>query len=199
MILLYQAVQILYWLTLSVWLGCTVFLAVGAPVIFRVVRRLEVRSSKYADPALDESQTEVVAGEIVGTLLARLGQVQMICAIAIFPMLLLQLFLVDLTGNNFTMALLRFVLWIVLVALLVYEWRSHYPRTWHLRQQFLDSIGDEEASGPAREAFEREHRRSEQLFLINICLLIGLVMMSANVTPRAGSTALSPVAPQIGR
>ncbi len=184
MTLLYQVVQILYWLDLSIWLGSTVFLAVAAPVIFRVVRRLEVRSGVYSDPGLRDEQTAVVAGEIVGTLLARLGQIQMVCVIAMLPLMLAQLFLVNLEGSNFMAAMLRLALWAGALAVLFYEWRWHYPRTWEQRKRFLEEAGDPDRANPARAEFEREHRRSEQLFMAMICIVIGLVMLSANITPR---------------
>lgn len=184
MILLYQAVQIFYWLFLSLWLGGMVFLAFSAPVIFRVVRRLEVRSGVYTDPNLIDEQTEVVAGEIVGTLLARVGQVQMICVTALLPLMAVQLMLIDLTGSNLGAAAVRLLLWLVALVVLIYEWRVHYPRTWALRKEFLAEAGNPEKADLSRSAFEREHRRSEQLFLVMVCIVVGLVMLSANITPR---------------
>ena len=91
MTLIYQAVQILYWLVLSGWFGALLFIVVAAPVIFRVVRKLEVRSGLYADPSLDDDQTSIVAGEIVGTMLARLAQIQMLCGIILLPLMIAQL------------------------------------------------------------------------------------------------------------
>jgi len=189
MTLLYQAVQIFYWLVLCIWLGGMIFLAIAAPVIFRVVRRLDVRSGKHTDPNLIDEQTTVVAGEIVGTLLARMGQVQMLCASAMLPLMLAQLFLIDLSGTNFIAAMLRFGLYVVALALLLYEWRLHYPRTWELRRRLLADAGEPDKANPLREAFEREHRRSEQLFLAMICVVVGMVMLSANILPRTTTPA----------
>lgn len=192
MILLYQAVQILYWLVLSSWFGSLMFLALAAPIVFRTVRKLEVRSGLYTDPSLQDDQTSIVAGDIVGSILARLAQLQMMCAVALLPLMILQLLLINLAGPNLIAALLRAVLWLILVVLLQYEWRSHYPRTWKLRQEFLNNADDPDVANPAREAFEREHRRSEQLFLVTICLLIGMVMLSANITPRPYAGVAAP-------
>jgi hypothetical protein len=192
MTLVYQTVQIFYWLVLAIWLGGIVFLAIAAPVIFRTVRRLDVRSGKYTDPNLIDEQTAVVAGEVVGMLLARLGQVQMVCATALLPLMIAQLVVADMSGTNFMAAILRFVLWAVAVGLLLYEWRSHYPRTWELRRRFLADAGDPEKADGSRAAFEREHRRSEQLFLAMICIVIGMVMLSANITPRVTHSVPAP-------
>ena len=184
MTLIYQAVQILYWLVLCIWLGGMIFLAVAAPIIFRVVRRLDVRSGRHTDPNLIDEQTSVVGGEIVGTLLARMGQVEMLCATVMLPLMIAQLFLIDLAGTNFIAAMLRFGLFAVALALLTYEWRLHYPRTWELRRRLLANAGEPDKANPLREAFEREHRRSEQLFLAMICVVVGMVMLSANILPR---------------
>ncbi len=191
--LLYQMVQIFYWLDLSIWLGSMVFLAVAAPVVFQVARRLEAKSERYSDPALADEQTTIVGGGIVGALLARLGQVQMICATALLPLMLLQFLMIDLAGTNLAAAGVRFALWLVAVMVLLYEWRSHYPRTLALRQKYLENAGDPDVANPARDAFDREHRRSEQLFLVTVCVLIGLVMLSANISPRG--KVLTPTAP----
>jgi len=179
----YQAVQIFYWLVLSVWLGGLVFLAIAAPVIFRTIRRLDVRSGRHSDPSLDEEHTSIVAGEIVGMLLARLAQMQAICAGLLLVLMIAQVLLIDLTGPNLTAMMVRVAIWAALVAVLLYEWRIHYPRTWRLRERFLEETADPEAANAAREAFDREHRRSEQLFMLIIFLLIGMVMLSANITP----------------
>ena len=91
---------------------------------------------------------------------------------------------VNIEGSNFIAAILRMVLWLITIVLLHYEWRWHYPRTWHLRQEFLANAANPDVANPAREAFEHEHRRSERLFLMTICLLAGMIMLSANITPR---------------
>lgn len=195
MILLYQAVQILYWLVLSAWFGSLVFLVLAAPIVFRTVRKLEVRSGLYSDPSLQDEQTTIVAGDIVGAVLARLAQLQMVCAIALLPLMIAQLLLINLAGSNLVAAALRISLLLITIVLLHYEWRAHYPRTWRLRQEFLNNTDDPDAANTAREAFEKEHRRSEQMFLVTICLLIGLVMLSANITPRSYTS--SPVPSQI--
>ncbi len=188
MSLAYQAVQILYWLALSVWLGSMVFLAAGAPAIFRAVRSLDARSGKHPDPALDDEQTTIVAGGVMGFLLGRLMQIQLICAAAILPLMAGQLLLIDLAATNRTAAIIRAALWLLAVCIFLYEWRIHHPRTWSLRQQYLDNADDPEVSGQARERFHREQRRSELLFQITVFLLIGLVVLSANIQPRPRTT-----------
>ncbi len=193
MSLAYQAVQILYWLVLSVWLGSMVFLAAGAPAIFRAVKDLDARSGKHSDPALDEEQTTIVAGGVMGSLLNRLTQIQLICASAMLPLMLGQILLIDLTSTNRTAAMVRAVLWLFAVIILIYEWRIHHPRTWALRQKYLDNADDPEVSAQAREQFDREQRHGEQLFQITVFILIGLVVLSANIQPRPRVSAASPV------
>jgi hypothetical protein len=182
--MLYQAVQIIYWLVLSIWLGSMVFLAIGAPVIFRVARRMEVVLPRYSSDNLTDQQGTILGGEIVGALLARLAQVQMVCATVMLPMMIAQWLMIDLTASNLTVAMIRFALWLVAVVLLAYEWRGHYPRTWRLRQEYLSHADEPEVADPIKEQFDREHRKSEQIFQVTVFLLIGLVMFSANISPR---------------
>lgn len=193
MSLAYQAVQILYWLVLSVWLGSMLFLAAGAPAVFRAIKNLDARSGKHSDPAFDEEQTTIVAGGVMGSLLNRLTQIQLICATAMLPLMVGQVLLIDLTSTNRTAAIVRAALWLAAVLIVLYQWRIHHPRTWALRQQYLDNPDDPEVSGRAREQFDREQRRAEQLFQITVFILIGLVVLSANIQPRPRTTAFTPV------
>ena len=192
MSLAYQAVQIFYWLVLSVWLGSMVFLAAAAPAVFRAIKNLDARSGKHSDPAFDEEQTTIVAGGVMGSLLNRLTQIQLICAGAMLPLMVGQILLIDLTSTNGIAAIVRAALWLIALMILLYEWRIHHPHTWALRQQYLDNPDDPEVSGRAREQFDREQRHSEQLFQITVFILIGLVVLSANIQPRSRVFAAPP-------
>lgn len=191
---LYQAVQILYWLVLSTWLGSMVFLALAAPVIFRVARRLDVKVPKYSDGALRDEQPTILAGEMVGAMLARLAQIQMLCASLMFPLLIGQLGLANIAGTNLFAAIIRLSLWLSAVVILNIEWRWHYPKTWQLREAYLASSETPEAAATLRTRFEKEHHRSETFFQATVFLLIGMVMFSANVTPKA-TVEIAPAAP----
>ncbi len=129
----------------------------------------------------------------MGSLLNRLTQIQLICASAMLPLMLGQILLIDLTSTNRTAAMVRAVLWLFAVIILIYEWRIHHPRTWALRQKYLDNADDPEVSAQAREQFDREQRHGEQLFQITVFILIGLVVLSANIQPRPRVSAASPV------
>lgn len=191
----YQGIQIVYWLTLSIWLGSSVFLALAAPVVFRVVRRLDVRVPRYSSPNLADEQVTIVAGEIVGALLARLGQIQMVCAAILLPMLLAQFITIDLTGANLTAALIRDGLWALATLLLAYQWRIHFPRTWAIRQAYLDHADEPEVANVLKDQFDREHRRSGTLFQITVFALLGLVVISGNISPRRAHTPAAEPAP----
>ena len=184
MIYLYQAVQILYWLVLATWLGSMVFLGAAAPVIFRVARRLEVKVPQYDTEHLKEEQPTILAGEMVGAMLARLGQIQMLCAMVLFPLLIAQMGLVNLAGSNLWAALIRGALWLAAVVVLNIEWRWHYPKVWELRKEYLKNADKPEVADELKRHFDREHHRSEMFFQVTVFLLIGLVMFSANMSPR---------------
>jgi len=184
MSIVYQSIQIFYWLILSLWIGSSVFLGIAAPAIFKSIATLRVRSGLHADPSLDEQQTAIVAGGVMSSLLTRQGRLQLLCAALLMPLMVAQWFVIDLSGNHFIAAAIRFAIWAVLSLLLLYQWLSHYPRTLRHREEFLAAGPDNpEKADAARDAFEREHRRSEQLFMLGVFLLIGLLMLSVNIMP----------------
>lgn len=191
----FQIVQILYWLVLASWLGGMVFMALAAPVVFAVLRRMNVRVPGYTSMELNEEHPTIAAGEVVGGLLARLAQIQLICAGTLLPLIIAQFLLADLSGPGVAMGVIRLALWAVAVGLLYYEWRIHYPRTWSLRQQYLEHVDTPEKADPAREAFEKEQRRSELVYQATVMVLIGMVMFSAGLMPRGRAVAPAPMPP----
>ena len=183
----YQVVQIVYWLILATWLGSMVFLAAAAPVVFRTARELDVRVPRYSSANLIDQQGTIVGGAIVGSLLGRLAQIQIICDIAMLPLLLAQCFVADFSGPQQTATLLRLALWLMASGLLFYEWRWHYPRAWQLRETYLQHADEPEIANVAKEQFDHEHHRSEVIYQAGVFVLIGMVMFSANIMPRGKS------------
>src|SRR5207253_632524 len=92
MLLLFQVVQIMYWLGLSTWFGGVMFIALAAPVIFRTVRESNPVLPDVLSVNLEGQHSTLLAGSIVANLLSRVAQVELICAGVVLLALLLYFF-----------------------------------------------------------------------------------------------------------
>src|SRR5688572_32937345 len=109
---IFQLVQIVYWLALATWFGGVLFVAMAAPVVFRTVRESNPVLPDVLSVNLEGQHGTLLAGSIVGNLLARLVQVELICGGIALVALIAHWFLIDLTGNNRVAAILRTVLFV---------------------------------------------------------------------------------------
>ena len=183
--MLFQFVQILYWLALSTWFGGVLFVAVAAPIIFRTVRENDPLLPTVLAVNLEGQHGTLLAGSIVANLLGMLVRVELACAAALFAGIGAQWLLIDrtTTGGQLVPAVLRTALYVAAVALVVYDWRVVSPRIWKARQQYIDNADDPEVANPAKEQFDRLHRESVTLLTIVLFLLLGMVLFSAGITP----------------
>src|SRR5215213_4882214 len=99
---LFQLVQILYWLALSTWFGGVLFVAMAAPVIFRTVRENNPVLPHVLSVNLEGQHGTLLAGSIVGGLLARLVWLQLACGALLLLALIAHLFVADVTGTHGT-------------------------------------------------------------------------------------------------
>lgn len=182
--MLFQIVQILYWLALSTWFGGVLFIAIAAPIIFRTVRESRLILPEVLSVNLESQHATLLAGSIVGKLLARLTQVELLCGGILLFALIAQFFLIDLTGDNLRAAQLRCVLYLAAMATVLYDWRVIWPRIWKYRQEYIDNADQPDIANPAKERFDQEHHRSVTLLSIVLFLLLGIILFSANILPR---------------
>jgi hypothetical protein len=77
--LLFQIVQIVYWIALSVWFGSVLFIALAAPVIFRTVQENNPILTNVLSVNLDGQHSTLLAGTIVANLIQRMFIVEIIC------------------------------------------------------------------------------------------------------------------------
>ncbi len=184
----FQLVMIVYWLALSTWFGGVLFIALAAPIIFRTVRQANPVMTDVLSVNLEGQHGTLLAGSIVGNLLQRLSQVELICAGAILLALIAQSFVIDITPEisdpNLRAAILRWILFLVCIAIVAYDHFVLWPRISRFKQEYLDHADDPEVANPAKERFDEEHRRSVTLLSAVLFLLLGLVLFSANITPR---------------
>src|SRR5437763_12658227 len=98
-LLMFQIVQIIYWIALSVWFGSVMFIALAAPVIFRTVQENNPILTNVLSVNLEGQHGTLLAGTIVSNLIQRLLSVELICGGALLLMLIVQPFVIDLSRD----------------------------------------------------------------------------------------------------
>ena len=188
--MLFQIVQIVYWLALATWFGGVLFIALAAPVIFRTVREANPVMPEVLSVNLEGQHGTLLAGTIVANLLARLTMVEVLCAAALVLTTIAQFFLIDLTGPNRVAAILRTAMLLAAVGVVLFDWRVLWPRIMKHRQEYLDHADEPELANPAKESFDREHGRSVTSLTAVLFLLLGVLLFSGNITPRQDAVPL---------
>lgn len=182
--MLFQVVQIIYWLALATWFGSGLFIAMAAPVVFQVVRRNNPILPGVLAVNLDGQHATLLANSIVAELMNRLNRLQVLCAAALLLALIAQPFVINMAERNTVAAVLRSVLFVLAAALVVYHWLALWPRIMRFRQEYIEHADEPEIANPAKEQFDREHHRSVWLLQAIVFLLLGVILFSANITPK---------------
>ncbi len=181
---LYQFIQIIYWIALATAFGGVLFVALAAPVVFRTIREANPVLPNILSVNLEGQHGTLLAGTIVANLLGMLGRVQAICGGTLLVCILFQFFLIDLAGNNLTAMLIRVVMFVAAAGVMLWDRLVVWPRLLRHRQQYLDNADDPDVANPAKERFDEEHRRSVTLLSVVLFLLLGMILFSANISPR---------------
>jgi hypothetical protein len=192
---LFQLVQIVYWLALATWFGGVLFVAIAAPVVFRTVRENNPVLPHVLSVNLEGQHGTLLAGSIVGNLIARLARLQMACGGLLLLALIAHLFVANLDGSNRMAALLRTGLLLGAGGTALYNGWAVWPRLWRNRQEFIDHADEPEVANPAKDEFDRGQLRSEKLLMAILFLLLGVILFSGNITPRRAPSP-QPEAPQ---
>ena len=192
---LFQLVQIVYWLALATWFGGVLFVAMAVPAIFRTVGENHPVLPHVLSVNLEGQHGTLLAGSIVGALLARLAKIQLICGAALLLAIVAHFFLANLTGQNRTAAIIRTALFFAAAAVSLYDGWLLWPQIWRHRQEFIDNADEPEVANPAKDLFDRGQRRSVALLMAVLFLLLGVILFSGNITPRGPSVAPVPAAP----
>jgi hypothetical protein len=183
----FQIVQIFYWLALSAWFGGVLFVMLAAQVVVRTAIQAKPILPNILAVNLENEHGTVLGGSIMGNLLAMLGVVQSICAAVVLVATVLQFFLIDLSGNNLTAMYIRIALLILAAAAGGYDRYVLWPRIIRYRDEFIAHADEPEIANPAKDHFDREQRNSLNLLMMLCCLLTGLVLFSANISPSPSS------------
>jgi hypothetical protein len=191
MALLFQFVQIAYWLALATWFGAVLFVALAPPVILRTMRETKPVLPDVLSVNLEGQHGTLLAGTIVGNLIGPLVRLQLVCAGVLLVALAAQWFLIDLSGSNVVPPILRSALYIAAVVLLLYDWRVVWPKTWKYRQEYIDHADEPDVANPALDQFDRYQAESLRTLMIITCLLLGMILFSAIIQPSLLAAASS--------
>lgn len=186
--MLFQMVQLFYWLALSTWFGSVIFIAMAAPIIFRTVRENNPILSHVLSVNLDGQHSTLLAGNIVFNLVRRLFLVEMICALVVLVMLIVQPFIIDLAASNKGLAIVRSALFIIAVAVVFFDWQFVWPKIQKSRSEYLDHADEPEIANPARDRFDEEQRKSLSLLGMVGAVLLGMILFSSSISPPLGQT-----------
>ncbi|MDP9173767.1 MAG: hypothetical protein M3O30_07860 [Planctomycetota bacterium] len=176
--------QVLYWLGLSTWFGGALFIGVAAQVIFNTVKENDPTLPRVLSVNLQSQHATLLAGSIVGNLIAMLARIELACAALLFVTIAAQWFLIDLANPlSRVSAFVRSALYLASTGIVVYDWRVLWPRIRDSRQKFIDNADNPEIANPTLEILDRDQRESMSLLNVLVFLLLGIVLFSAAMTP----------------
>src|SRR5687768_5688350 len=181
--MLFQFVQIAYWLALATWFGAVLFVALAPPVILRTMNETKPVLPHVLSVNLEGQHGTLLAGTIMGNLLGPLVRLQVLCAAVLLVTIAAQWFLIDLTGTNVVPPILRSALYVAAVVLFVYDWRFVWPKIWQNRQEYIDHADEPDVANPALDRFDQYQGESLRTLMIITCLLLGIILFSANIQP----------------
>lgn len=174
-----QIVQIVYWLALSTWFGGALFIAVAWRIVFKTVNEANPILPTVLSVNLEGQHGTLLAGTIVGNLLASFQRIELICCAVLAVALGGQALLVNLADRvTLTFVLVRGALLVLAAVIVLYDWRLVWPRLWKARQDFLDHADEPDKANPAKDQFDAFQRESVTLREMLLFLLLGMVLFS---------------------
>jgi hypothetical protein len=183
--MLFQFVQILYWLSLSTWFGGVLFVLFAPPIILKTVRESDPLLPTVLSVNLEGQHGTLLAGSIVSNLLGPLIKAELVCSGAMFIAMIGQWCLIDRYGEALFQPLLRSALFVAAAVFVIYDWRSVWPKVLKYRQEYLDNADNPEKANPALDMFD--HYQAESMTIVRnvLFLLLGIILFSANIQPAA--------------
>jgi len=173
-----QLLQIIYWLALSSWFGGVLFVFVAAQIIFRTIDENKPVLPHVLSVNMEGQHGTLLAGTIVGNLLAMVMRIALVCASVLALAIALQWILSQYESSNLVFSMLRSALLLMAAAVTIYDWRIVWPKIWKYRQEFIDHADDPDIANPAKEKFDYYQRESQMLLSILLLLLLGMVIFS---------------------
>jgi len=182
--MLFQLVQTVYWLALSIWFGGAMFIGVAWQIIHRTVRENNPVLPHVLSVNLDGKHSTLLAGTIVSNLVSALARIEVVCAAVVLAALGAQWFLIDLSDPWMkASAFVRSLLCLAAAGVVIYDGWFLWPKIMKARQTFIDNADDPDKANPVSERMDQLQRESEMLLMILVFLLLGMVLFSGNIYP----------------
>lgn len=182
MLTLFQFLQTIYWLGLSTWFGTGIFIAVAAPIIFRVTREHDPTLPLVLSVNLEQQHSTLLASSIVAKIMQTTTRLALVCVVLVAIGLLGQWLIARPSGNNLMQAGIRSGLFVLAAIVLVYDWRIVSPKLFAFRDTYIEQADNPEIANHARDEFERLSRENVNMLFLQTLLLLGLILFSANVS-----------------
>lgn len=176
---MFDLIQILYWLGVSTWFGGVLFIAMAAPVIVRAVRESNPVMTSVLSVNLEGQHGTLLAGSIIGQMMALLVRVQLGCAAILAVALIGHWVMLPRSGNPLVMQIVRTALFLAAAGLLLYQWRVVWPRMWKHRQEYIDHADEPDIANPALDQFERYQGELANTLIMLLAVLLGLILFGA--------------------
>jgi hypothetical protein len=177
----YQLVQTLYWLSLAIWFGGTLFLGISWPVIFNVLREEDPTLPRVLSVNVDHDHAGLLSGTLVGALIRHFGRIQLICAGVLLASLVAQWFVVTKDHYGMLAGVARCTLFVGAAGLLIADRFSVWPRVWAAREAFIENADDPEIANPIRERFNQLQLLSIRYLLLQLTLLSLMIVFSVMI------------------
>jgi hypothetical protein len=186
--MLFQFVQTVYWLALSVWFGGAMFIGLAVQKIHRTVRENNPILPQVLSVNLEGQHSMLLAGSIIGELISSLARIEIVCAAIVLVMMGSQWFMIDLADPwTKSSEFVRCALGLAATGVVIYDGWFLWPRIIKARQTFIDNADDPDKANPASEQLDRLQRDSEMLLMVQVFLLLGIILFSGNIHPPAFS------------
>ncbi|QOV89980.1 hypothetical protein [Humisphaera borealis] len=177
----FDIVQLIYWLLLSAWFGLVLFGAMASPAIFKTVQEADPTLPTVLSVNLDGQHGALLAMTINAQILTRLLWLQLVCAGGLLVSIAIQWFLAGRSEQAIFINALRSALLLAAIGLLIYGWRSVWPRMAEQRRTYIDNADDPEVALPARDQLTRLYRESEIVQLALATVLSALILFSTSM------------------
>ncbi len=189
-------VQVVYWLSLSTWFGGVLFIALAAPVIFRVVREQKPMLPMVLSVNLENQHADLLAGSVLASLLNMLGRIQIVCVVGVFLGLIGQWIIAGGQGPMFLPMIIRTSLFMAATLLVAYDRLMIWPRMNRHRETYLEHADEPDVANPAKEEFDRYQREGVLVLMIIVTVLAGMVLFSWNTPSGQGTTTFQIMNPK---
>jgi hypothetical protein len=180
----FDIVQMVYWLLLSAWFGLVLFGAMAAPAIFKTVQDADPTLPTVLSVNLDGQHGALLAMTINAQILSRLLWLQLVCAGGLIVSIAIQWFIGGTSEPAIFSNALRSGILLAAVGLLIYGWRSVWPRMAEQRKAYIDNADDPEVALPARDQLTKLYRESEVVQLALATVLSALILFSTSSVGR---------------